>query len=185
MKKCRGSKGNPCVVGDVEQPLSEFYKQARNKDGHWHTCKSCDRERLRESYQKDRDRILEKTKAYGKANRHITRKASKKYYYKNREAAIQRKLDWCKNNPEKAAATAAEYRARKNKATPAWLSEEHKEQILTVYEHARECEVLTGDKYHVDHIVPLKGENISGLHVPWNLQVLPADLNIAKSNSHG
>lgn len=184
MKKCRGSKGNPCVVGDVEQPLCEFYKNSRMKDGYWNMCKSCDRERSRKHYQDNRQEALEKGKAYGKANRHVTRKASKKYYYKNREANIQRKLDWCKSNPEKAAATAAEYRARKHKATPSWLSEEHKGQILNIYEHARECETLTGDRYHVDHIVPLKGENISGLHVPWNLQVLPADINIAKSNNY-
>jgi len=185
MKKCRGAKGKPCVVGEVEQPFSEFYTNSRMKDGYWNMCKSCDRARSRSYYQDNREEALEKGKAYGKANRHVTRKASKKYYYKNRESNIQRKLDWCKNNPERAAAKAAEYRARKGKATPTWLSEEHKEQILRVYEHAHECEMLTGDKYHVDHIVPLKGKNISGLHVPWNLQVLPADTNIAKSNSYG
>jgi hypothetical protein len=77
------------------------------------------------------------------------------------------------------------YHASKLNATPNWLTQEHHDQIKLIYAHAKECELLTGDKYHVDHIVPLQGENVSGLHVPWNLQVLPADINIKKSNSYG
>ena len=71
---------------------------------------------------------------------------------------------------------------RSKEATPEWLSKEQKQQIAAVYEHMRDCRAVTGEDYHVDHIVPLRGENICGLHVPWNLQVLPAYINTAKSN---
>lgn len=185
MKKCKGYKGNHCVVGQTPQAYDNFQKSPRMKDGFANICKSCEKKRLQDRYLTKREETLERTKAYGKANRHITRKASKTYYRKNRESSIQRKLDWCKANPEKAAASSAEYRARKLKATPTWLSDEQKAEILCFYDLARDCQITTGEKYHVDHIVPLKGENVCGLHVPWNLQVLPADLNIAKSNNHG
>ena len=76
-------------------------------------------------------------------------------------------------------------RDRRNKqATPKWLSQEQKQQIVAIYEHMRDCRAVTGEEYHVDHIVPLRGENVCGLHVPWNLQVLPAYVNITKSNSY-
>lgn len=184
MKTCRGNKNTNCVVGDFEQPYENFYVNPRMKDGYTNVCRSCEKHRNKKAYEENRGEILERTKAYGKANRDITRKASKTYYYKNRKANIQRKLDWCKKNPEKAAAAAAKYRAARKKATPPWLTEQMQEEILQIYIHAKDCQLVSGERYHVDHIVPLAGVDICGLHVPWNLQVLPADINISKSNSN-
>lgn len=83
----------------------------------------------------------------------------------------------------------AERNARKLKATPPWLTDEHRRQIEAFYEEARHLTELTGIEHQVDHIVPLKavdpvtGErNACGLHVPWNLQVITARENIAKLN---
>jgi hypothetical protein len=76
------------------------------------------------------------------------------------------------------------YQASKVSATPPWLTDEHKKQILEFYALSKDCSVVTGEAYHVDHIVPLRGRNICGLHVPWNLQVLPSDINISKGNRH-
>lgn len=76
----------------------------------------------------------------------------------------------------------AAYDRRNRQATPKALTKEQRQQIAGIYEHMRDCRAVTGEDYHVDHIVPLMGENICGLHVPWNLQVLPAYVNQAKSN---
>lgn len=73
--------------------------------------------------------------------------------------------------------------SRNRQATPKWLTSEQRKQIVDIYEHMRDCRAVTGEDYHVDHIVPLRGENICGLHVPWNLQVLPAYVNMSKSNT--
>lgn len=73
-------------------------------------------------------------------------------------------------------------KGRAHEARPKWLTREQAKEINDKYIHMRDCRAVTGEEYHVDHIVPLKGENICGLHVPWNLQVLPAYINERKSN---
>lgn len=63
------------------------------------------------------------------------------------------------------------------------LTKDHIEEMKKIYEKAASMTKETGIAYHVDHIVPLKGETISGLHVPWNLQIIPASKNFSKGNS--
>lgn len=58
--------------------------------------------------------------------------------------------------------------------------ESHK--IKDIYLECKRISTETGVQHHVDHIVPLRGKTVSGLHVHWNLQVLPAHENIKKSN---
>ena len=67
---------------------------------------------------------------------------------------------------------------------PSWLSPEQHDRMKEIYDLAHDCSIMTGEVYTVDHIVPLCGYNVSGLHVPWNLQVLPADLNTKKARRH-
>ena len=66
-------------------------------------------------------------------------------------------------------------RARKLQATPRWLTKEQVKEMQRFYVNCP-----TG--FHVDHIHPLKGVGLCGLHVPWNLQYLPAQENLSKGN---
>jgi hypothetical protein len=70
-------------------------------------------------------------------------------------------------------------KVRLNCATPPWVDAD---QLEAIYIEAWRLRQLTGVPYEVDHIVPLAGTTVSGLHVPWNLQIVPAWTNILKAN---
>jgi 5-methylcytosine-specific restriction endonuclease McrA len=91
---------------------------------------------------------------------------------------------WAKNNPAKTAAKSMKRRSSKLNRTPPWLTAEHFAQIQDMYNRAKIAEDFTSEKWHVDHIIPLQGKNVSGLHVPWNLQIMSALKNRSKGNKH-
>ncbi len=101
---------------------------------------------------------------------------------KNPESAKNRCLKWRGKNKHKANAIEAKRRAAKLNATPSWLTNEDLRKIDDLFEEATRLSEETGVKYHVDHIVPLQGETVGGLHVPWNLRVIPAFDNLSKHN---
>lgn len=80
-------------------------------------------------------------------------------------------------------------KAARRVAMPAWLDLEQRRQVRAFYEQSARISAETGIPHNVDHIVPINGETVCGLHVPWNLRVIPAAENVIKSNtmdeSHG
>lgn len=85
-------------------------------------------------------------------------------------------------HPDRTLANSRRYQAKKRGACPQWLTSEEHEQIKGFYAEARRMTKLTGVKHVVDHIVPLRGETVCGLHVPWNLQILTELENLKKGN---
>lgn len=102
----------------------------------------------------------------------------------NPEKYLNISRTWKPRNPAHRRAKAAERRAVKLQRTPTWLTETDLSAIKAIYAQAVEKTRATGVCWHVDHIVPLLGENVSGLHVPWNLQVIPGSENMRKGNRH-
>lgn len=101
---------------------------------------------------------------------------------KGKRKHLERCARWVKNNPGKANAQTAKRQAIKLRATPSWLSKKQLKDIEEFYILAKEIQWLSEEPLQVDHIVPLQGESISGLHVPWNLQILPQSMNASKGN---
>jgi hypothetical protein len=87
-------------------------------------------------------------------------------------------------NPDVSRANVAKRRAARIKRTPAWLTEDDHWMMKQAYELAELRTKIFGFVWHVDHIIPLQGENVSGFHTPNNLQVIPWAENISKSNSY-
>lgn len=128
-------------------------------------CKVCRKEKSAANYAANRDARRAKHAEYSKANAEKKRKTAS---------------EWAKANREKRAAIWASYYTSKLRAMPSWAS---REEIEKVYQEARVMTLQTGVQHHVDHIVPLQGSNVSGLHVHWNLQVLTALDNAKKKNT--
>jgi 5-methylcytosine-specific restriction endonuclease McrA len=99
----------------------------------------------------------------------------------NPDVIKERKSAYSRKNRAVINAAVARRKAAKLLRTPSWLNAVDFAEIEFTYmwcSALREC----GLDYHVDHIVPLQGETVSGLHVPWNLQVLTAKENVSKRN---
>ena len=134
---------------------------------------------------------------FGLQDQEKRKQAKKRFYEKHKEQllagcaayrkdnAVQRKAYFVlykKENAIRVAAWNAARRAAKIQRTPEWLDEDDFWMMEQAYELAALRTEMFGFVWHVDHILPLKGKTISGLHVPTNLQVIPALHNLAKGN---
>lgn len=152
MKNCTKCKHN--------KDLSNFYKCKAQKDGLNFWCKECMKQHFMENKSKKSD-------------------YDKKRYKENEEMLKANVKEWKSENKNKVLTYNRAYvgvrNARVKQATPPWLSLEQRKEIINIYKNRPEG-------YHVDHIMPINGKNSCGLHVPWNLQYLPAIENLKKGN---
>jgi hypothetical protein len=99
-----------------------------------------------------------------------------------REKNAIRTALWKKNNPAKVTANTTQRKKYIKQRTPKWLTEDDKWIIKEAYELSLLRKKMFGFDWHVDHIIPLRGKYVTGLHVPTNLQVIPGRENESKSN---
>jgi hypothetical protein len=174
MKKC-----TKCLI---DKDYTDFYHDPRN--GNLRAkCKQC---------------MKSHHASYLASNGKEVRKAFDAQYYKTDELYQKRKefrelpenkiknakyqTQYHLNFPEKGRYHTAKRRAIKLKATPKWLTEDHFKQIERYYQTAKWLESILEEQIDVDHIIPLQGKNVCGLHAPWNMQLLKHTDNLKKSN---
>lgn len=96
----------------------------------------------------------------------------------------EKSAKWRAENADANCAKAARYRQSISLRTPNWLTPDDSWIIEEIYELAALRSKLTGVKHHVDHIIPLKGRLVSGLHTPTNLQVITSRDNVKKGTKY-
>ena len=175
-----------CAECQQMKSAEEFYKTAHTKTGLTSYCKACEKA----AYEANPEPIRKRSREVRRANKDAFSERDSKYYAKNVEVYVKRAKEWDKANPDKRKAITksygkknqkakngrtAHYRAKKIQATPIWLTEIDLAAMASMYENCPKG-------YHVDHIVPLRGDDVCGLHVPWNLQLLPGVENMSKGN---
>lgn len=196
-----------CSKCKSHKEFSLFSKNKCHPDGFDNWCKACKKGYKDQYYQKNKDKIIAYANEYHASHpqerkeylqgywlenkdkfklfrdqRHEEhpeiRVAQQSLYYKENKIDIakEHKVYYEDNKPGFLYRSALR-RACKLNATPKWLTAEQMAEIKVIYDTRPEG-------YHVDHIVPLQGKNVCGLHVPWNLQHLPGTENLSKHNKY-
>lgn len=110
------------------------------------------------------------------------RESSKAYREANKEKVATSKLKYAQENKHIINAAVARRKAAKLERTPGWLTEFDKLKIKCLYSIAAMLTRENKEPWHVDHIIPLQGGLVSGLHVPSNMQVMRGIENVSKKN---
>lgn len=174
-----------CTKCGLEKELSAFSKNAKAADGLQHHCKAC-----KLAYQRANPKRAESVKKYYEANkdlciaRSIASQRKKPAYYAekarqwsagNRERHLQNRRAYYVRNAAKDIERVRRRQGRIKDAVGVSVAEQAEIDGLYMF-----CQIFPD--YEVDHIVPLNGKRVSGLHVLANLQVLTRAANRAKGN---
>lgn len=167
-----------CNQCKEKKSLAEFSNNKRQSDGKHSQCKICNHV----NYIQNKERATELKKRRYDADPEKYREYSREWYDNNKERAYKTARTWVENNRGAVRAMKKRCKVKRSYRMPSWLTEEDQRNIQGFYDMAVRLTECTGIEHHVDHIHPLNGKTVSGLHVPWNLQVLPATQNLKKSN---
>ena len=154
----------------------EHGKNKSRADGLQGQCKDC-RKMYRDN---NKEKVAaQKRTSYLKNKEHYNARSAR-YYQENREDCLKQQKVYVELNRHKVNAKNS-YRRRTLRNQIPQLTAEEQQRIQDLYWLARDLRAVSGQDYHVDHIIPISR---GGLHHPDNLQILPADINLSKGAKH-
>jgi hypothetical protein len=176
-----------------DQGLTRYFTGAPCKHGHvaerlvsTRGCLVCGNERLQAYKEKNREAFLEKKRStqarYVAENPEKIMAIRRATMSKHRIARNAEKAAWRRRNKAKVLALTRKRQLAKIQRTPKWLTDDDLWMMTQAYELASSRTAMFGFQWHVDHVLPLQGKSVSGLHVPLNLQVIPGCENSRKGN---
>lgn len=143
-----------CKICEIEKPMTAFKADKSYADGRRHQCNECRNVRERQRWAERDD--------------------------ESRRLHQDRSRKWRKENKGAARAQHARYLATRDQRTPSWAD---LDAIKAIYKDCQTINKITDTRHEVDHIVPLRGELVCGLHTANNLQIIPAVENASKGNT--
>jgi hypothetical protein len=168
-----------CTICSVEKPLLEFEPQRRQ-------CLECRKAygkvRRAAYYAKTREHAILQTKLWRSQNPDKKLQYRQAEYLANAHEAKEAARQYRLNNPAKVNAWSRKHQLSKKMQTPNWLTADDYWIMEQAYDLAALRTKFFGFPWQVDHVIPLQGKLVSGLHTPYNLQVIPARDNRSKSN---
>lgn len=167
--------GTPCRRGHITERMVSNTK-----------CLTCHADWMRIKGAKIRREANRRWKArnpnqykdyYERSEKERQRSASRR---KDPDKSRRDAKNWRARNPEKVRADTAFRTALRRAACPPWAD---RAEIKAIYVECRRITKETGVQHHVDHFIPVKGETVCGLHVPSNLRIVTAEVNLRKRNN--
>lgn len=187
----------PCTKCKQVKPLTEFHRKPTAGDGCTSKCKGCRNAESLAWHAKNRDKHLAANKEWYDANADRCKQRTSNWRSENKaaheaylktwraeNAAHVRASDgarlrvWKRENPGAVNADTRKRYAAKTRSVPPWCDSAAVKGVYREAQRLRE----NGFDCHVDHIVPLRGKTVSGLHVPANLAIIHKDQNMKKGN---
>jgi hypothetical protein len=158
-----------CKKCDISKDESLFGKSKNRSDGLRSVCKICNNSQSAQWKQQNYDQYLLYNMLWA---------------HQNPELVKISKDTRRRRNLSKFAAKESNRRAAKLQRTPKWLTTSDLIEIQWAFDIAKDMTTSTGIKHEVDHIIPLRGDNISGLHCPQNLRIITKSENSSKRNRY-
>lgn len=164
-----------CSECRIDKPHCDFNKRKASSDGVCFRCRECDNLYVAKWREKNPDAF----KTWYSENKEKRSDDFRKWLSENKEHRRESYTQWARDNKHIVRAISARKHAAKLKATPSWANQE---AIRKIYAEAVRLTQETGVRHEVDHIYPLQGKTVCGLHCETNLRVITKVENIRKHN---